>query len=174
MARLLKLNLGCGDKHWPGFVNIDGSANSRSAPDLVHDFTKPLPYDDGSVDEVHAIHIIEHFYRWEVPTILADWCRVLKPGGLMVLECPSLERVLAAFNYYINEGKPLNTRMTMWGLYGDPGYREQAMTHRWCYPSGELMELMENAGMSVTLHKAQFHQPARDMRLQGVKHGTNV
>jgi SAM-dependent methyltransferase len=113
---VLKLNLGCGSKHWPGFVNIDGISNNRSVPDLLHDLNKPLPYDDGSVDEIHAIHLIEHFYRWEVPGILADWTRALKPGGLLVLECPSLERVLAAFNYYIGEGQPVGRGAGLRGI----------------------------------------------------------
>ena len=153
---------------------MDGTHNERSSPDLVHDLTKPLPYDDGTVDEIHAIHLIEHFYRWEVPGILKDWARVLKPGGLLVVECPCLEQILKAFNYFIENKKPIDMRMTMWGLYGDIPTQEPAMVHRWCYPLRELQDLMEDAGLEVTQKPVMFHQPARDMRLEGVKHGKNV
>ncbi len=171
---MLKLHLGCGHARWDGFVNIDGYSNARSQPDVIHDLTKPLPYDDGTVDEVHAIHLIEHFQRWEAPVILADWVRVLKPGGTLVLECPWLDKVIGAFHYFITEGKPLNPRFTMWGLFGDPGYRDPAMMHHWCYSVGELSELMREVGLAVELKEPQFHQPVRDMRLEGVKHGTSV
>ncbi len=45
-----------------------------------------LPFDDGSFDVLVAWHVIEHVE--DVSETLAEWRRVLKPNGLMVLETP--------------------------------------------------------------------------------------
>src|SRR6516162_1537826 len=53
----LKLNLGCGDKRIPGYINVDKFSN----PDLKHDLeTFPWPWPDDSVSEILLIHVLEH------------------------------------------------------------------------------------------------------------------
>lgn len=74
---------------------------------------------------------------------MADWVRVLKPGGLLVLELPCLDKILRLFAYFVREKKPIDPRLTVWGLYGDPRYENEAMTHKWCYSVGELRQIME-------------------------------
>src|SRR6185295_17614324 len=85
----MKLNLGCGDKILPGYVNVD-VAESRldRKPDVVCDLHVLTPFEDGVADEILSVHVIEHFWRWEVVDVLKEWLRVLKPAGLMVIECP--------------------------------------------------------------------------------------
>jgi SAM-dependent methyltransferase len=45
-----------------------------------------LPFPDGSQDAVFASHTLEHLDDWQ--TILADWFRVLKIGGFLVIAVP--------------------------------------------------------------------------------------
>jgi hypothetical protein len=45
-----------------------------------------LPFEDGSQDAVFASHCLEHIDDWK--TILADWFRVLKIGGYLVIAVP--------------------------------------------------------------------------------------
>lgn len=166
---VIKLNLGCGNRHLQGFVNTDLPNNwCKRKPDLEADVRK-LELPTNYADEIHAYHVFEHFYRYESDAILQDWARILKPGGKMVLELPCLDKILALFDYYSREQKDLNYQMTMWGLYGDPGYEDPAMVHRWCYAEAELTDMMENCGLLVTTHKPETHQPVRDMRLEGIK-----
>lgn len=160
---MLKLNLGCGKKKLEGFVNVD-----FADADVVHDLTQPLPFEAGSADEVHAYHVAEHFYRWEIEAILADWVRVLKPGGKLVLEMPCLDKILSLFDHFIANREPV-PEWVMWGLYGDPRYKNPAMCHRWGYAEQEMTWLMQRAGLEVTTHEAQTHVAARDMRLEGIK-----
>ena len=54
---LIKLNLGCGSIHLPGFVNVD----RHGQPDVVHDLERfPWPWPDGAVGYVVAHHVLEH------------------------------------------------------------------------------------------------------------------
>lgn len=166
----MKLNLGSGNRTLPGFVNVDLPDNwCKSKPEVVHDITQPLPFEDGSADEIHAYHVFEHFYRYDADAILMDWGRVLKPGGKMVLELPCLDKIISIFNHVSDHGLELPENLTLWGLYGDPKYSNPAMVHRWCYSISELRSMMELNRLTVTVAEPQTHQPVRDMRLEGVK-----
>ena len=149
----IKLNLGCGPEHLQGFINVDLAINwSGKRP-----------------DEIHAYHFLEHIWRWKVDTVLTDWLRVLKPGGLLVLELPCLDKIIAAFSYFQENNKPIDNRMTLWGLYGDPNYKSEEMTHKWCWSIGELTETLEKFGMRAELKQPQTHIAVRDMRIEATK-----
>jgi predicted SAM-dependent methyltransferase len=166
------LNLGCGGKIWPApYVNVDLANNWTSIqPDIVADVTGQLPFPDDYADEVHAYHLFEHIYRWKAEDVLKEWIRVLKPGGLLVLEMPCLDKVLDAFFHFIQAGKPAPIHLTMWALFGDPRYKNEAMCHRWCYAASELRDLLEYAGMQdIREEEPKTHQPVRDMRMIGRK-----
>jgi len=151
----MKLHLGCGGKHWPGFVNVDMVDGADVQCDI-----RTLPFEDGYADEVHAIHVIEHFWPWDVENTLKEWARVLKPGGRICLELPCLDKVLGLFAR--NQGHPHNTYHA---LYGDPGHKREEMTHKWCYPRVMMRELLEQCGfVQVTEEDPFFHRAERDMR----------
>ena len=53
----LKLNLGCGNNKYDGFLNVD----KFGEPDINWDLEKfPWPWEDNSVDEIRIIHVLEH------------------------------------------------------------------------------------------------------------------
>ena len=167
----MKLNLGCGPKLLDGFVNVD-LANNWSAvpPDVVADVTERLPFDDGVAEEVHAYHVLEHVWRWQTERTLKEWCRVLAPGGLLVLEMPCFEKVMAYVLSCLQQDRPLEHRMSLWAMYGDPNYRSEAMSHKWLYSQGEVKELLRDQGLvQVQAEPPQTHIAARDMRITGRK-----
>ena len=169
MGQPVRLHLGCGDKIWKGFINCDLPGNwSGFKPDVECDITK-LPFPDSYADEIHAIHVIEHFNRKDVEDILAEWVRVLKPNGKLALECPCLDKIadsLQRFDY----GNESWLRATLSGLYGDYWLGHDAMMHKWCYSKGELRFLLEDAGLKqVQALEPLYHQAVRDMRLVGRK-----
>jgi hypothetical protein len=90
---------------------------------------------------------------------------LVAPGGVLVLELPCLDKVLALFDHFIKQKQPVPVNLTLWGLYGDPKYRSDKMVHRWCYSVAELTDMLESLGCAVTEEKPQTHQPVRDMRL---------
>jgi hypothetical protein len=173
-AAPLRLNLGCGDKILPGYVNVD-VAESRAGrkPDVICDLRDLAVFQDGSADEILSVHVIEHFWRWEALEVLKEWARVLRPGGTMVLECPNLlsacEALLANPDAGASPGKA--GQRTMWVFYGDPAWQDPLMVHRWGYTPRSLAELMAEAGLvNVRQEPAKFKlREPRDMRVVGEK-----
>ena len=104
----MKLNLGSGEAHVEGYVNID----LHTKADIKHDLTTPLPYKDNSVDEIRAIHVIEHFTRDEWEFVRKDWLRVLKPKGKMLLVCPNFPLMCQG---YLDEP---DNRYYLWSIFG--------------------------------------------------------
>ena len=48
-----------------------------------------------SMDALYSAHNIEHVYAHEVPVVLTEFLRVLKPTGYLVITCPDLQTVCA-------------------------------------------------------------------------------
>jgi ubiquinone/menaquinone biosynthesis C-methylase UbiE len=79
----MKLNLGCCDRHLPGFVNVD----IRPPADQIADLEAPWPWPDNSAEEIVAEDVIEHLPD-KIHTMNEAW-RVLKAGGLFRIKVPS-------------------------------------------------------------------------------------
>lgn len=172
----LKLNLGCGDKILPGYVNVDVAASRNDlAPDVLCDLHRLEPFADNSADEILSVHVVEHFWRWEVEDILKEWVRVLKPGGKMILECPNLISACQEFlkNPDACAGPGPEGQRSMWVFYGDPTWKDPLMVHRWGYTPRSLASVMWEAGLrDMKQEPAQFKlREPRDMRITGVKPG---
>jgi SAM-dependent methyltransferase len=81
----IALNLGCGFAKKPGMINVDKYDICK--PDVVWDLDNvPWPWDDNSVNEIHAFHIFEHLVDWW--GAFQECGRILKLGGLLTLEVP--------------------------------------------------------------------------------------
>lgn len=171
MAESTRINLGCGARHLPGFVNVDLANNWSSVqPDVVCDVTGQLSFPTDHADEVHAYHVFEHIQRWQAEDVLKEWIRVLKPGGLLVLEMPCLDKIIRILAHGLIDGKKSDMRLTVWGLYGDPKYKSPEMVHKWCWSAQELANVLFNVGMEdVLLEEPQTHQKIRDMRMTARK-----
>jgi SAM-dependent methyltransferase len=170
----VKLNLGCGDKILPGYVNVDvAPTRAGRKPDVICDLRRLEPFQDESADEVLAVHVVEHFWRWEVVDVLREWARVLKPGARMILECPNLQSACEQFlrDADAGAGPGPEGQRTMWVFYGDPRWQDPLMVHRWGYTPHSLAQVMAQAGLvEIRQEPAQFKlREPRDMRVVGVK-----
>jgi SAM-dependent methyltransferase len=172
--RPMRLNLGCGDKILPGYVNVDVvESRAGKRPDVVCDLHDLGPFDDASADEILSVHVVEHFWRWEVRDILREWVRVLKPGGRMVVECPNIQSACQTFleDPVKNAREDQHGQRTMWVFYGDPQWKDPLMIHRWGYTPESLKSLLTEVGLAdVRQEPAHFKlREPRDMRVVGVK-----
>lgn len=85
------LNLGCGNRHHPSWINLDFKSDS---PDVTaHDLTKGIPYDSQFFDVVYHSNILERFIKEYAPVFLNDCYRVLKPDGIIRVVVPDLENI---------------------------------------------------------------------------------
>ena len=170
----VRLNLGCGDKILPGYVNVDVAPSRRGLkPDVLCDLRDLSVFPDHYADEILSVHVVEHFWRWEVADILKEWVRVLKPGGRMIVECPNLItacQTLLANPELASQPGPAGQR-SMWVLYGDPAWQDPLMIHRWGYTPHSLEQLLAEAGLvQIEQTPAQYKlREPRDMRLEGVR-----
>jgi predicted SAM-dependent methyltransferase len=82
----MKLHLGCGRRHIPGYVHID--VVDYPHVDHVSSIDNLSFLQDGSVELIYNCHVLEHFKRREVRRVLGEWYRVLAPGGLLRVSVP--------------------------------------------------------------------------------------
>ncbi len=67
----MKLNLGCGDKILEGYVNVDVvDERAGAVPDINCDISDLSIFEDNYAEEILAVHVVEHFWRWEVVDVL--------------------------------------------------------------------------------------------------------
>ena len=84
------LNVGAGRRLSPDWTNLD---LARAPHVQRHDLRRPLPFADGTFDAVYSSHVLEHLERDHAPRVLAEMRRVLKPGGIVRVVVPDLERI---------------------------------------------------------------------------------
>lgn len=81
----MRLNLGSGLQQIAGWTAVDIDPDLH--PDVVASIEE-LPFEDNSVDEIYASHVLEHV-KYDSPA-LSEWLRVLKPGGICTVIVPDL------------------------------------------------------------------------------------
>lgn len=91
----MKLHLGCGSRCIPGWVHVDLADFPHI--DIRHG-VDVLPMGDGIADAIYACHVLEHFARKETPGVLAEWFRVLRPGGVLRVCVPDFAKWTALYH----------------------------------------------------------------------------
>lgn len=89
-----QLEIGPNKARLPGFETLD--IEPGPLVDHVSD-CRHLPFIDGAFDLVYACHVIEHIQWNEVEATLAEWARVLKPGGWLEIHTVDAHRLCKAF-----------------------------------------------------------------------------
>lgn len=75
-----RLEIGPGRRRLEGFETLDVVRGKHV--DHVGD-ARALPFPDGTFELIYASHVIEHIPWYESATALAEWVRVLTPGGAL-------------------------------------------------------------------------------------------
>ena len=101
---------------------------------------QPLPFPDGTVDYVYTSHLLEHLYRQDAERLLGDVLRGLKPGGVIRVCVPDLER---AFDLYKNGERLAALKLFFTELDKDPGRFNR---HKFMYDFALLRACLEKQG----------------------------
>lgn len=84
----MKINLGSGYKRYPDFINVDSDTNC--SPDYlinIDDKDLVLPFEDNSVTNIIAHHILEHIGEGYIK-LLQEIYRICKSGALIDIRVP--------------------------------------------------------------------------------------
>lgn len=85
------LNLGCGSRYHPDWINIDIAPEGAGI--IQHDLSRGIPLPDASCDVVYHTAVLEHIRRADALAFLRECNRVLKPGGIIRVGVPDLEKI---------------------------------------------------------------------------------
>jgi predicted SAM-dependent methyltransferase len=144
----LRLNIGCGQKPFPGWVNLDFDPRYANGADLFWDVAHGLPFPADSCQFIYNEHVLEHIPVKEGVTFLAECLRVLQPGGVLRIGMPCLADVVRQYQENDWRGpwmaevgcEEIQTRAECINI----GFR--AWGHQWLYDAEELERRMREAG----------------------------
>jgi SAM-dependent methyltransferase len=160
------LHVGCGGSRKqhvaPGFRGDDWreirlDMDAAVAPDIVASMTDMPMVPDAAVDSIYSSHNIEHLYPHEVPAAFAEFYRVLKPDGFLVLTCPDLRSICAlvvddkldAPAYMTTSGEAIAPLDVMYGNRRAMAEGNLFMAHRFGFTQRTLMDAARDAGFKI-------------------------
>jgi hypothetical protein len=126
---MIRLDLGAGKISPPGFIPLGRDHGSEIFP---------LPYRDGTVDEIRASHVLEHFPESQTAAVIADWVRALKKGGRLKIAVPDFRKVAEGYV----AGEPLNYQGIVCG-----GQTDRNDFHHTIFDRDKLRKLLAGAGL---------------------------
>ena len=134
------------------------------------------PVVGNTVDAIWSSHNLEHLQRHEVPQALAEFIRVLKPNGLLLLTLPDLQQVaqlvvedrLEDQAYHSSSG-PITPLDMIFGHTASLAHGNLFMAHRTGFTARTLNKALVEAGfVEVSLRAgtafdlwATAHKPGR-------------
>ncbi|MGD1151761.1 MAG: methyltransferase domain-containing protein [Syntrophales bacterium] len=158
----IKLNLGCGGRPLPGYVNVDADTleqlKARYPQSVFDDSIKVyqhdifnLPFPDGSAAEVKADSLLEHLSFAEEKKFFLEAGRVLKTGGLLNISVPDFEETVRLWlaakdewkDFYRNDQEAIKSQH--W--FGQYSY---SFGQRWGYLTASIFGPQNSPG--------QFHK----------------
>ncbi len=124
-------------------------------PDIVGSMIDMSGVADSSVDAVYSSHNIEHLYPHEVPLALAEFKRVLKTDGFVLITCPDLQSLaqLIVDNKltepaYQSPAGPIAPLDILYGHRPSLANGNLYMAHHCGFTQKVLAELLQHCGFS--------------------------
>ncbi len=138
---MIKINMGCGWRDFgEGWKHIDSGDYEHLDSLSITDLSE---YQDNTVDLIYASHVVEYFNREDVKDLLAEWHRVLKPGGVLRLGVPNFEKIA---HLYSTGQYGLDYFVGL--LYGKMPMADATIYHKTVYDFESLAKVLTAAGFS--------------------------
>ena len=127
---MIKLNLGSGDWQIPGYTAIDRKFGTE---------VYPLLYEENSVDEIRASHVLEHFSGNEVADVVRHWVSKLRTGGVLRIAVPDFKWIAEHYS----AGENINFPGYIMG-----GQIDENDYHKTIFDKSILTAVMKYAGLT--------------------------
>jgi trans-aconitate methyltransferase len=125
------------------------------SPDIVASITDMAVVASGSVQAVWSAHNLEHLWAHEVPLALAEFHRVLAPGGFALVTMPDLQQVAALVAEgkledaaYISAMGPIAALDMLYGHRASIASGNGFMGHRTGFVATTLARHLEHVGFA--------------------------
>jgi predicted SAM-dependent methyltransferase len=104
--KLIKLNLGSGYDLIKGFINVDYYIDTKEeGVEFVKADIRNMPFDKNYADYILCNNVLEHLPQGEVPDVLYEIKRILKPGGQAILIVPDFTDIAKKWLEHIDPRK---------------------------------------------------------------------
>lgn len=156
------LHVGCGppsednlhDRYRrPEWRELRLDIDPRMEPDIVADITDMRAVPSEAVDAVWSSHNVEHVYAYLVPRMLAEFLRVLRPGGEALITTPDLQRAAERIAsgrledpLYDSDAGPVTPLDMVYGHGKEISRGFEQMAHRTGYTAQTLQRRLTDAG----------------------------
>jgi len=129
-------------------------------PDIIGSMLDMAAMVDASVDAIYSAHNIEHVHTHEVPQVLKEFLRVLKPEGFLVVTCPDLQTVcqLVAEDKlndaaYTSQAGPITPLDILYGHGAALAAGHHYMAHKTGFTLKTLTQSLHTAGFATSAGK---------------------
>lgn len=145
---LIKLHLGCWHRVIPGFVHVD----LCDMPHIDHKSSiDALPFiADASASLVYCSHALEYFDRDEARKVLAEWHRVLAPGGVLRLAVPDFAALIKVYQQSGDLARVLGPLYGKMAIATPEG--PKTLYHKTTYDEASLSALLLECGFTAPEH----------------------
>lgn len=105
------------------------------------DLTKKLPYADNSIEAIFSSHVFEHLFIDEVERLVGECNRVLKPGGVVRVVVPDLEKIVKLYD--VNDPRDF-----LYSIYEVATRSAVKNSHHCGFTGAFISKLFQEAGFS--------------------------
>jgi hypothetical protein len=147
----------------PDWREIRMDIDPRVNPDVVGSITDMNAIADTSVNAIWSSHNLEHVNSYEVPGVLAEFRRVLKADGFVLLTLPDLRAVARHIAddhltepLYQSASGPISPLDVVFGHQASMAAGNGYMAHRTGFTARSLGQALIDAGFAeVRVHEGQ-------------------